>query len=83
MASDRGKRPSTTAAATDEEHRAGRTGSRDRRGLDAAAKKRGGKQPAEGTGDIASGGYAEQTPRAKRPHRPEQRGERQRIADSG
>jgi hypothetical protein len=48
----------------DREQRAGRTGSRDRRGLDAAAKKRSGKPAAEGVGGLASGGYAEQTPRS-------------------
>jgi hypothetical protein len=51
---------------SDREQRAGRTGSRDRRGLDAAAKKRSGKPAAEGLGDIARGGYAEPAPRTKK-----------------
>lgn len=51
---------------SDREQRASRTGSRDRRGLDAAAKKRSGKPAAEGVGGVAKGGYAEQTPRAKK-----------------
>jgi len=48
------------------EARAGRTGSRDARGLDAAAKKRSGKPAAEGVGGVASGGYAEPVPRTKK-----------------
>jgi hypothetical protein len=51
---------------SDREQRAGRTGSRDRSGLEAAAKKRSGKPAAEGVGDVARGGYAEPAPRGKK-----------------
>jgi len=50
----------------DREQRASRTGSRDSRALDAAAKKRSGKPAAEGVGGVAKGGYAEQSPRARK-----------------
>ncbi|HET7843398.1 MAG TPA: hypothetical protein VFL14_04560 [Xanthomonadales bacterium] len=68
MASDRGKRrPSTTAAFDAEAQRAGQVGSRDRAGHESAAKKRSGKPASEGLGGIADGGYAEQSPRARKP----------------
>lgn len=68
MASDRGeRRPSTTAAVDDAAQRAGKVGSRDREGHDAAAKERSGKDAGEGVGGIADGGYAEQAPRARKP----------------
>lgn len=53
-------------ASKDRESRAGRTGTQDRRGLDAAARKRGGKSVREGLGGLTKGGYAEHAPKAKR-----------------
>ncbi len=53
-------------ASKDREQRAGRTGTQDRRHLDAAARKRGGKPVGEGLGGVTKGGYAEPAPKAKR-----------------